>query len=77
LKKNPLDVIDENNLKENYNTNLLGDEIKTFQNLFTEKAVTAIQGKRENLEMVKKIIEYYLTYVVELNFDSISITFFK
>jgi hypothetical protein len=29
--------------------------------------------KREKLEMIKKIIDYFLNYVVELNFDSISI----
>jgi hypothetical protein len=32
----------------------------------------AIIEKKGNLEMIKKIIDYYLNYVVEMNFDLIS-----
>jgi hypothetical protein len=32
----------------------------------------AIIDCKEKMEMIKKIIEYYLNYVVEMNFESIS-----
>ncbi len=61
-------------MKDKYNINLLVEEIRHFDKLFSEQTRMSIISKRENLEMIKKIIEYYLNYIVELNFDSISIT---
>ncbi len=68
----PLSILDDSYIKDNYNTNLLINEVKSIENIFSERAYDKIIEKRENLEMIKKIIEYYLNYVVEMNFDSIS-----
>jgi hypothetical protein len=68
----PLSVLDDYYRKDNYNINLLVDELKNLENIFSEKSYEMIIEKRENLETIKKIIEYYLNYVVEMNFDSIS-----
>jgi hypothetical protein len=64
-------------VKETYNTNLLANEVKSLESIFSESAFTHIIEKKGNLEMVKKIIEYYLNYVVEINFDAISKINFK
>jgi hypothetical protein len=61
-------------MKDKYNINLLIEEIREFDKLFSDHTKSAIILKRENLEMIKKIIEYFLNYIVELNFDSISNT---
>ncbi len=68
-------MIDADYMKDKYNVNLLVEEVRYFDKLFSENTKTTIITKRENLEMVKKIIEYYLNYIVELNFDSISIIY--
>lgn len=70
--KDPLNIINEDYLKDHYSQHLLSNEIKFFENLLIENINLKLLEKRENLEMIKKIIEYYLIYVVELNFDSIS-----
>ena len=63
-------------MKDNYNLNLFLEEVKNFETLFSDNTINNLMTKRENLEMTKKIIEYYLTYIVELNFESISIYLF-
>jgi len=59
-------------MKDQYFQYLLSNEIKTINDLFNSNSNLKLLEKRENLEMIKKIIDYYLIYVVELNFDSIS-----
>jgi hypothetical protein len=48
------------------------NELKTLDGIFHENTYIAIIEKKGNLEMIKKIIDYYLNYVVEINFDLIS-----
>jgi hypothetical protein len=50
--------------------------MKNLDHIFSENAFQSIVEKKGNLEMIKKIIQYYLNYVVEKNFDSISNYFF-
>ena len=59
-------------MKDVYNTNLLANEVKSLDSIFSDVSFSSIVDKKGNLEMIKKIIEYYLNYVVEINFDSIS-----
>ena len=70
--KDPLTIINEDYLKDVFSQHLLSLEVKNFENLLNEDINMKLLEKRETLEMIKKIIEYYLNYVVELNFDSIS-----
>lgn len=72
-----MNIINEDYLKDNYSQHLLSNELKIFDNLLKEDINFKLLDKREKLEMIKKIIEYFLNYVVELNFDSISIYIFK
>jgi hypothetical protein len=72
-----LKILDDAYVKDIYNTNLLANEVKYLESIFSETAFSVIIEKKGNLEMVKKIIEYYLNYVVEINFDAISKINFK
>ncbi len=69
-------MLDDSYIKEIYNTNLLVNEVKDLENIFSEKTYSIIIEKKGNLDVIKKIIEYYLNYVVEMNFDSISKKFY-
>lgn len=72
-----MSIIDDAYSKDIYSTNLLVNEVKNLDVNFAEKATQMIIEKRENIETVKKIIEHYLTYVVEQNFDAISEFYYK
>lgn len=70
--KDPLKTLDDAYSNDIYNTNLLVNEMKNVEGIFSERTYDTIIEKREKLEMTKKILEHYLDYVVEINFDSIS-----
>ena len=76
--KSPYDMIDINYSREYYNTNLLIDQLKSIANIFnTTKSFPEIMERKENLEVIKKIISQYLEYLVSHNFELILSELFK
>ena len=76
--KSPFDMIDQNYTREYYNTNLLIDQLKTINNIFnTTKSFPEIMDRKENLEIIKKIISQYIEYLVSRNFELILDELFK
>ena len=68
----PFDVMDQNNIREYYDTNLLIDQLKTISDIFnTIKSFPEIMDKKEKLELTKKIITQYLNYLVSNHFEQI------
>ena len=61
---------------ENYNIELFSNEIENILNKKNkEKILEILYEKRENLELKKKIINYYLNYIIKNKFDNILIFF--
>ena len=76
--KSPFDMIDQNYTREYYNTNLLIDQLKFIDNIFnTTKSFPEIMDRKENLEIIKKIISQYIEYLVSHNFELILNELFK
>ena len=76
--KSPFDMIDQNYTREYYNTNLLIDQLKFINNIFnTTKSFPEIMERKENLEIIKKIISQYIEYLVSHNFELILNELFK
>ena len=76
--KSPFDMIDPNYTREYYNTNLLIDQLKSITNIFnTTKSFPEIMERKENLEIIKKIISQYIEYLVSNNFELILNELFK
>ena len=68
----PFDDMDQNNIREYYDTNLLIDQLKTISDIFnTIKSFPEIMDKKEKLELTKKIITQYLNYLVSNHFEQI------
>ena len=68
----PFDVMDQNYMREYYDTNLLIDQLKSIENIFnTTKSFPEIMDKKEKLELTKKIITQYLNYLVSKHFEQI------
>ncbi len=70
--KDPLDTIDRNYLIEKYSSSLLFNELKDLSNTLSEGAKSYMIDRCENKERIMKIIEYYLNFVIEKNFDYLS-----
>ena len=76
--KSPFDMIDQNYTREYYNTNLLIDQLKSIDNIFnTTKSFPEIMERKENLELIKKIISQYIEYLVSNHFELILNELFK
>ena len=76
--KSSFDMIDQNYTREYYNTNLLIDQLKSIDNIFnTTKSFPEIMERKENLEIIKKIISQYIEYLVSHNFELILNELFK
>ena len=68
----PFEVMDQNYIKEYYDTNLLIDQLKSISDIFnTIKSFPEIMDKKEKLELTKKIISQYLNYLVSNHFEQI------
>ena len=68
----PFEIIDQNYTREYYDTNLLIDQLKSISNIFnTTKSFPEIMDKKEKLEIIKKILTQYLTYLVSNHFEQI------
>ena len=68
----PLDSIDKNYLLEKYNPNLLLVELQDINIMVEEDNNSLIFEKVEKIERIQKILDYYLTFVIEKNFDYLS-----
>ena len=76
--KSPYDMFDISCSREYYNTNLLIDQLKSIVNIFnTTKSFPEIMERKENLEIIKKIITQYIEYLVSHNFELILSELFK
>ena len=76
--KSPFDMIDQNYTREYYNTNLLIDQLKSIDNIFnTTKSFPEIMERKENLELIKKILSQYIEYLVSNHFELILNELFK
>ena len=70
--KSPFEIVDQNYNREYYDTNLLIDELKSIPNIYnTTKSFPEIMDKKEKLEINKKIISQYITYLVSQHFEQI------
>ena len=68
----PFDIIDMNYCYEYYDVNLLSDQLRSITNIFnTINSFPAIMDKKENLELKKKILSEYLTYLITGHFEQI------
>ena len=76
--KSPFDMIDQSYTREYYNTNLLIDQLKSIDNIFnTTKSFPEIMERKENLELIKKILSQYIEYLVSNHFELILNELFK
>ena len=63
--KDPFTLISHLYQKENYSISLFEKEISTIQNFDNnDETMMIIIEKRENLELIKKIIQYYINYII-------------
>ena len=66
-------MISELYKRKEYEKVLFEQEIKEInQSSFTVESIEALVNKCEDKERIRTIIENYLTYIVELNFEPIS-----
>lgn len=66
-------MIEEAYTKDNYETNLLVSQLKPISDIFNlEKTTIYVIDTKEKLEIIKKLIEHYLNFIVQINFNSIS-----
>lgn len=66
-------MIEEAYAKDNYETNLLVNQLKPISDIFNlDKTTIYIIDTKEKLEIIKKLIEHYLNFIVQINFTSIS-----
>jgi len=61
-----------NYLNEKYNSNLLTNELNDIGVMLNEDSKEEILKKCEVKERILKIIDFYLTFVIEKNFDYLS-----
>ena len=70
--KEPLSLLNPLYKSEKYNIELFSNEIENILNKKNkEKILEILYEKRENLELKKKIINYYLNYIIKNKFDNI------
>ena len=68
----PFEIVDHNYIREYYDTNLLMNELKSILNIFNStKSIPELMDKKEKLEISKKIISQYITYLVSQHFEQI------
>lgn len=66
-------MIEEAYAKDNYETNLLVNQLKPISDIFNlDKTTIYIIDTKEKFEIIKKLIEHYLNFIVQINFTSIS-----
>jgi len=70
--QDPLNTIDQNYILEKYSSNLISNEIKELSDFINEDSLNVLVEKCEIKERVKKILDYYLNFVIEKNFDYLS-----
>ena len=76
--QNPLAILSPLYQSEYYHLSLLHNEIKEIKNILSEESVMKIIERRESCEMLKKIISYFLNFIVKNNGERIcNFTFFK
>ena len=70
-------MIEDAYTKDNYESNLLVNQLRPITDIFNiEKTSVYIIDSKEKLEIIKKLIEHYLNFIVEINFGAISKKFF-
>lgn len=66
-------MIDSTFVKDTFDRNLLVNEFKEIKNIFDIDEVSLyVIERKEKMEIKQKIIEHYLNYLVQQNFDRIS-----
>ena len=66
-------MIEDAYTKDNYESNLLVNQLRPITDIFNiEKTSVYIIDSKEKLEIIKKLIEHYLNFIVEMNFGDIS-----
>ena len=64
-------MIEEAYAKDNYETNLLVNQLKPISDIFNlDKTTIYIIDTKEKLEIIKKLIEHYLNFIVQINFTT-------
>lgn len=59
--------------KDNYESNLLVTQLRPIKDIFDiEKTTIYVVDQKEKMDLIKKIIEHYLNYIVNENFTAIS-----
>ena len=66
-------MIEDAYTKDNYESNLLVNQLRPITDIFNiEKTSVYIIDSKKKLEIIKKLIEHYLNFIVEMNFGAIS-----
>lgn len=65
-------MIDSSYHKDKYEVNLFMNEVKPIQAILTENSFDYIIERQEKFEIIRKLIDHYLHYIVDQNFTSIS-----
>ena len=59
--------------KDKYESNLLVTQLRSIKDIFDiEKTTIYVVDQKEKMDLIKKIIEHYLNYIVNENFTAIS-----
>lgn len=65
-------MIDSSYHKDKYDISLLINELKPIATIINEHSFDCIIERQEKLEIIRKLIDHYLHYIVDQNFTSIS-----
>lgn len=66
-------MIEDAYTKDAYESNLLVNQLRPITDIFNiEKTSVYIIDSKEKFEIIKKLIEHYLNFIVEINFGAIS-----
>ena len=74
----PLQLIDSAFVKDTFDIQLLVNELKEIKNIFDIEEVSIyVIERKEKMEIKQKLIEHYLHYLVQQNFQRISKLYFN
>jgi len=70
--QDPLNTLDKDYYTESYNPKLLFDELIELTDFINDESLNRIVEKIEMKERIKKLLDFYLNFVIEKNFDYLS-----
>lgn len=70
--QDPLNTLDKDYYTESYNPKLLFNELIELTDFINDESLNRIVEKIEMKERIKKLLDFYLNFVIEKNFDYLS-----